>query len=358
MPCTKQLNIDTSQPVLVTGATGYVAGVLIQQLLEAGVTVHATVRDPSQTERVQYLQDLADQSGSGTIRFFRGDLLQEDSFDEGMKGCGIVFHTASPFQLDYKDAYHDLVQPAVRGTQIVFHTASRTPSVKRVVLTSSCVAIYTDISECDAVNNKSLNEETWNRTASLDYQPYSLSKTLAEQKAWEIAGSQTAWKLVTINPSLVFGPGVKYHESSTSFSLMKQLGDGSMPLCPNMGMGMVDVRDVAAAHIAAAYLPEASGRHVLSGHNSSLLTMARLLSPKFPDYPVPTRAVPKPLLWLLAPYLPGGMSRRYVWNNINVEASFDHTKSVTQLGIQYRPLDETGADMFQQLVDLGVLTKK
>jgi dihydroflavonol-4-reductase len=68
--------------------------------------------------------------------------------------------------------------------------------------------------------------------------------------------------------------------------------------------------------------------------------------------------VPKPLLWLLAPYLPGGMSRRYVWNNINVEASFDHTKSVSQLGIQYRPLDETGADMFQQLVDLGVLTKK
>ena len=67
MPSTKLLNhagtgttlIDTSKPVLVTGATGYVAGVLMAQLLDAGVTVHATVRDPSQTERLRYLREAA-----------------------------------------------------------------------------------------------------------------------------------------------------------------------------------------------------------------------------------------------------------------------------------------------------------
>ena len=85
MPCTKDLKIDTSKPVMVTGATGCVAGVLVSQLLDAGVKVHATVRDPTKTDRLAYLQDPADKS-KGSIHFFAGNLLQAGSFDEAGKG--------------------------------------------------------------------------------------------------------------------------------------------------------------------------------------------------------------------------------------------------------------------------------
>ena len=71
MPCSKEFTVDTTKPVLVTGATGYVAGILVQQLLEKGLTVHATVRDPSTTERIQYLQDVANKT-TGSIKFFKG----------------------------------------------------------------------------------------------------------------------------------------------------------------------------------------------------------------------------------------------------------------------------------------------
>src|SRR3954467_14576778 len=61
--------VDTSVPVLVTGATGYVAGWIVKGLLDAGVTVHAAVRDPHNTGKVQHLLDLADQS-PGALRLF------------------------------------------------------------------------------------------------------------------------------------------------------------------------------------------------------------------------------------------------------------------------------------------------
>ena len=143
MPSSKKLKIDTSKPVLVTGATGYVAGVLIQQLLEKGLTVHGTVRDPSKTDRFEYLQKIADAS-PGTIKFFKGDLLAPGSFDEAMSGCSTVFHTASPFTMEVKDPQKDLIDPAVLGTENVLNSANKTPTVKRVVVTSSCAAAYSD----------------------------------------------------------------------------------------------------------------------------------------------------------------------------------------------------------------------
>ena len=89
-------NYDTSAPVLVTGATGYVAGWLVSRLLDEGFTVHAAVRDPSNTEKTGPLQKLAD-AKPGTIRFFKADLLELGSYAEAMEGCALVFHTASPF---------------------------------------------------------------------------------------------------------------------------------------------------------------------------------------------------------------------------------------------------------------------
>jgi len=147
--------IDLTKPVLVTGATGYVAGRLVEKLLAEGATIHAPVRSPDNKEKTKYLDELADKS-SGSIKYFKADLLDEGSYDEAMKGCELVFHTASPFSLNVDDPQKDLVDPALKGTRNVLEAGIRSESVKRVVLTSCCAAIYGDAKDTLGMPNPTL----------------------------------------------------------------------------------------------------------------------------------------------------------------------------------------------------------
>jgi len=350
--------VDQSKPVLVTGATGYVAGWIVQRLLEEGVTVHAAVRNPGDSRKIRHLEELAAKL-PGTLRFFKADLLDNGSFAEAMAGCAIVFHTASPFTLNVRDPQKELVDPALLGTRNVLESANRTPSVKRVVLTSSCAAIYGDNADQAAAPNGVFTEEVWNTSSSLDHVPYSYSKTLAEREAWDIAGRQTGWDLVVVNPSLVIGPGVNPHGTSESFNIVRQMGDGRMKAgVPDLGLGAVDVRDLAEAHLRAAYLPQAKGRNIISGHNTSLLGIAKALLPKFEAYPVPRRTLPKWLVWLAAPIVDKATTRQYVSRNVGYSWTADSSKSVRDLGMAYRPLENSIRDMFQQMIDNGLIQKE
>lgn len=111
------LQIDKSMPVMVTGATGYVAGWLVRHLLDEGLTVHAPVRDPDNPEKLKYLKAIADEA-PGEIRFFKADLLEDGSYAEAMADCQMVFHTASPFFIDVKDPQKELVDPAQLGSTL------------------------------------------------------------------------------------------------------------------------------------------------------------------------------------------------------------------------------------------------
>ena len=353
----KDLEMDKSRPVMVTGATGYVAGWIVKRLLEEGVTVHAAVRNPEDRSKVRHLDALA-ATLPGTLRYFKADLLDEGSFAEGMAGCSIVFHTASPFTLAIRDPQKELVDPALRGTRNVLESANRTASVKRVVLTSSCAAIYGDNADRDETPGGTFTEAIWNTSSSLHHAPYSYSKTVAERAAWEIAGAQSAWELVVVNPSLVIGPAVNPHGTSESFNIVRQMGDGRMKAgVPDLGLGAVDVRDLAEAHLRAAYLPTAKGRNIISGHNTSLLGIAKALLPKFDAYPVPRRTLPKWLVWLVAPIVDKATTRKFVARNVGYSWSADSSKSVRDLGMAYRPLEHSIRDMFQQMIDNGLIGK-
>ena len=108
--------VDKNSPVLVTGATGYVAGWIVKRLLDEGLIIHAPVRNPENGEALKYLNALAEKS-KGSIRYFKADLLEAGSYDEAMKGCELVFHTASPFKNIVKDPQKDLVDPALKGDE-------------------------------------------------------------------------------------------------------------------------------------------------------------------------------------------------------------------------------------------------
>lgn len=352
--------IDKTKPVMVTGANGYVASWLVKKLLDDGLTVHAAVRNPEDTKKVEHLINAAVNS-KGQLKFFKGDLLNPGSFDAAMVGCELVFHTASPYTINVKDPQKELIDPALKGTENVLNSVNKVGSVKRVVLTSSCAAIYTDAIECADAPGGKLTEAVWNTTASLEYQPYYYSKTLAERKAWEMAKVQSNWDLVSINPPGVFGPPLNpEHTTSESINILKMLGDGQMKMgAPKMGIGVVDVRDVAEAHFRAGFTPAASGRYLTSAHNTDFLELGTVLLPKYGDkYPLPKKALPKWLLMLIGPITNKLFTRRFIKNNVNIPWVADNSKIKKELSMTFRPLQETMEDSFQALIDAGILNAK
>ena len=349
--------IDKTKPVLVTGATGYLASWVVKQLLDDGLTVHGTVRNKAKTEKYQHLMDIAAKS-KGKLEIFEADLLKESSFDTAMKNCELVIHTASPFQISgLKDPQKQLIEPALQGTGNVLNTVNRTDSVKRVVLTSSMAAIYGDSIDCKDASYGILTEEIWNTTSSLKHQPYSYSKTLAEKEAWKVAEAQQRWDLVVINPGFILGPSLDKNNSGVSNEFMSDLGNGKFKMgAPEGTMGMVDVRDVAKAHILAGFTPKAKGRHITAGHNKSFFDIATILRKSYPDLPLPKKPLPKPLAWLVGPMF--GLTRSYVKKNFNIDLKFDNSYVQKDLGLKFIPLEKTVNDHFEQMINDGVIKKK
>lgn len=343
--------IDKDKPVLVTGATSYIAGWLIKQLLAEGITVHACVRDPSNNDKIKHLEKLERKSGA-QIKYFKSDLLEEGSYDEAIEGCAVVFHVASPFVLSVEDPQRDLADPAKIGTRNVLESANKAESVQRVVLTSSYVAMFGDNADLVSLPNGTVDEDCWNTTSTLHHQPYPYSKVIAEKEAMRIHQEQNRWDLVVINPSLVLGPSLNESATSESFNIMRQMGNGDLGMgVPNLGIGVVDVRDVAEAHYRAAYTPTASGRYLVSGHDTSMMSIGQQLLPEYKSYPIPPRILPKALVWLVGPIQNKSLTRKYVCQNVNYDFKGNATKSIKDLGLQYRPLKQSVTEMFQQLID-------
>ncbi|MCD4695625.1 MAG: aldehyde reductase [Bacteroidales bacterium] len=354
----KSVWINKTKPVLVTGGSGYIASWIIKMLLEDGLTVHTTVRNKNDKNKYVHLVEMA-QETSGTLEIFEAGLLKQGSFDLAMKDCELVMHTASPFFISgFKDAKKELIEPAKLGTRNVMESANRTNSVKRIVLTSSIAAIYGDNAEIKTIPNKIFTEDIWNTTSNIKHQPYSFSKTLAEKEGWEMNKKQDRWDLVTINPGFVLGPSLTKRTDSTSISTIIQMADGTFKSgAPELWFGIVDVRDVAKAHLKAGFTPEAKGRHIICNESASFYTMSQVLRKKFgPGFPFPKGKVPKALIWLIAPT--AGLTRKFVAKNVGIPLKFDNSKSRKELDMDYIPLEQTLTDQFNQLVDDGLVKKE
>jgi nucleoside-diphosphate-sugar epimerase len=350
------MEIDPHAPVVVTGASGYIASWIVKKLLEAGRTVHATVRNPDRTSSVEHLQRAAEGT-PGKLLLFKADLLVPGSFDAAMAGAQVVMHTASPFLIGkLTDPEAALVRPALEGTRNVLDAVDRTESVKRVVLTSSVAAIYGDAIELEETSGRVFTEAQWNRTSSVDHNPYPYSKVRAEQEAQTRAKAQARWDLVCINPGFVFGPSLTKSSDSYSISTLLHLGRGKyLTGVPKLYFGCVDVRDVAEAHIRAAFTPSASGRYIVVGEEMSMLDIANRLRKAYGSrYPLPRLALPKAAVWLLGP-LSAGITRKFVERNVGYPVRFDNGKSRRELGLSYRSPAQAVVEQFQQLLDDGLI---
>ncbi|MCD4674867.1 MAG: aldehyde reductase [Desulfobacula sp.] len=345
--------IDKTAPILVTGGTGYLASWIIKQLLDEGLNVRTTVRNKSNKEKNKHLMKLGNK-GKGALEFYEADLLIDGSFDQAMSDCELVFHTASPFQvLGIKDPQKELIDPALKGTKNILGSVNKSQSVKRVVLTSSCVSVYGDAIE---TAGNPLNENTWNTTSSFKNNPYPFSKKIAEEKAWEIARSQNRWDLITINPGFILGPSLSNRIDSFSLNFMISLINGKNKSgVPALAFPIVDVRDVAKAHILGAFTPNASGRHIVTtGKSLFYLEIAQIIKNEYGEkYPVPVKSVPNFILYIVGPFMK--MKWNFLRNNLGIRPELDNSYSKKDLGMDYRTIEETVMDHIQQIVQDGLI---
>lgn len=314
--------------VLVTGASGFIAGHVIAELRSHGYLVGGTARRP-----VAGLDDVV-----------TADLSHDDGWAAAVEGCDYVMHVASPFPTETPRSEDELVRPAVDGTLRVLRAAADA-GVRRVVLTSSVAAVGSGHRE-ETVRT----EADWSIVERSS--AYAKSKTLAERAAWDFARDSGA-DLVAVNPGMVLGP-LLGSAVGTSVQVVHRLLTRDMPASPKMGFAPVDVRDVATAHRLALETPAAGGnRYILAGRPLWMRDIAVVLAEEFNTlgYRVPTGSLPTWLLRLMARF---DSSIRPALDFVGRRDLVSAEKAHRELGWTMRPLRDTILDTAHSLIKQGL----
>ena len=286
--------------VLVTGGSGFVGSHVVLQLLNAGHTVRTTVRSATREQQVCAMMQGAS-ARMDALTFARADLEDDAGWREAVRGCDYVVHVASPIPAAAPRTEDELIRPARDGTLRVLR-AARDASVRRVVLTSSCGAIYYG----HPPQTAPFDETSWTNIDG-EMSAYVRSKAIAERAAWDFVGAEGGnLELAVVNPTGIFGPALG-PDAASSVELIARLLKG-MPGCPRLFFGIVDVRDVADLHLRAMTHPAAAGQRFIatSGDLLSMLDVARILRAQLGDAArkVPTRELPNWLVRLASRFDP------------------------------------------------------
>lgn len=275
--------------VLVTGVSGFLGGHVALQLLAQGYEVLGSVREPG---RMVPTRDALGAAGAdlGRLTLCTLDLLSDAGWREAASHCRFTVHVASPLVTAMPKDPDALIRPAIEGTERAVRAAFEAGH-ERIVLTSSLSAV--DAGHRDYA--RTLSEADWTDVDGPWVTAYIASKTRAERRAWALSESLGDRKrLVVINPGTMLGP-LWNDDPGTSGEIVRRMLRGTMPMAPNMILDFVDVRDVAAAHVAALVDAGAAGkRHILSEGSLSLLEVAQTLGGAFPDLArrLPRREMP------------------------------------------------------------------
>ncbi|MFZ1965375.1 MAG: aldehyde reductase [Roseiarcus sp.] len=266
--------------VLLTGVSGFLGGHVASALLAAGYQVRGSVRNLTKANKARETLTKAG-ADVGRLEFVALDLLKDDGWDAAAQGCRFLLHTASPFVIAMPADKMELIRPATEGTERALNAGLKA-GVERIVLTSSMAAIAYGH---DRSRTAPFTAADWTDLAGRGCNAYIESKTRAERRAWEImkaAGREA--DLTVINPSFILGPLLE-EDPGTSGALVKRLLDGGTPAAPRLAFEVIDVRDVAAAHVTALTAPTASGRRFPMGERTlSLKDCADILRKRFPEY--------------------------------------------------------------------------
>lgn len=333
--------MDMTQTVLVTGGTGFIASWCIVGLLRQGYAVRTTIRTVDKADVVR--RGIASQIDPGDrLSFAIADLTKDAGWDEAVAGCRYVLHIASPLGREAPKDKDALVEPA-RGGALRVLKAAVAAGVERVIMTSAAATARERNS--DAIST----ENIWADPEDPLLDPYRRSKILAERAAWDFMrkeGGKTS--LTTILPGGVFGPLLPGGMVGSVW-MVKSMLDGQPPRLLNLGLSIVDVRDLADAHITAMTSPEAPGeRFLCTGHFLWMPQIANMLRQGLGTggAKVPTKTIPDWLVWPLSVAVP---RLRMFRHDIGKKRDADNSKAKRMLGFNPRPADTTLIDCAHSL---------
>ncbi|KAK6731179.1 hypothetical protein RB195_007564 [Necator americanus] len=352
----KMLSTDedrAKQVVLVTGASGYVALHCVQQLLDAGYSVRGTVRSKNNTHKVSPLLRL--RHAKERLELVEADLLNEEDWTRAVNGCTFILHVASPWPI-VADEF--TIKTAVDGTLHVLHAASMEPSVKKVVLTSSCSAI----NDGHPNDSQIFDETCWTDLDSPNVDNYAKSKTMAEKAAWEFWNTldyDDRFALTVLNPTFIIGPVLSDCENGSATIIGRMMDCRTYLSSPKVSLGIVDVRDVAKAHVEALTRKETDGERILiSARSVWFKDMARWLRREFKKmgYSITHSEAPN---WILKLYnaLKIDIHVAAVVHRVGPELQFDNTKSRELLGLTYTDVRKSLIEMVHSMIQYGMVRK-
>lgn len=331
--------------VLVTGISGFLGGHVALQLLQRGYRVRGTLRRMSTVPATM----LRFQPFAENLSFAEADLDRDGGWPEAVSGCDYVIHTASPFPSGVVRDEAGLVQTAREGALRVLR-ASHEGKVQRVVLTSSIGATN------HGSGRAPFSEKDWTDVGSKRATPYYKSKTLAERAAWAFAEEQ-GLSLAVINPGLILGP-LMANDIGSSVGLIWKLMSGKFTRLPRYGCSVVDVRDVAQAHVQAMIEPAAAGhRFIVGGRVFSMKDLSLVLADSFPQFEsqLPTAELPDWFVRILALV---DADARTIVHELGRDLSVDTSKAKSILQWRPRSEEETIRDCGQSLIDRGLVAPR
>lgn len=279
---------SSKKKVLITGISGYLGSFVCDTFLRDGTyKVRGTVRDTKNPKKMDPLRK-AFAENFDEIELFEANLLDPASLEKAVEGCDYVVHTASPVpdKGEPKDE-NIFIKPAVEGTLSVLRAAHK-HKVKRVVITSSLSAIV--MKNPENVKDR-YDESDWSDLEACS--AYDKSKTLAEKAAWDFFYSipeEERFEFVSINPVFILGPALVPSDSSPT--AVKMLLQGKIPFVPKVQIVVVDVREVALAHLRALTVEAAKNQRFLLGNTSFWIKdMAKTLKEIYPDYKISSKEI-------------------------------------------------------------------
>jgi nucleoside-diphosphate-sugar epimerase len=337
--------------VLVTGGSGFIASYALLQLLAAGHAVRTTVRNAARADHVKALMKNGGAASTEGLSVVAAHLEDDAGWAEAVRGCDYVLHIASPFPAAAPRHEDELIVPARDGALRVLRFA-RDAGVKRVVMTSSFAAIGYG----HAVLDKPFDETTWTDLAGPGLSAYVKSKTIAERAAWNfITKEGGGLELSVVNPVGVLGPALG-EDLATSVLLVQRLLNGSVPGCPRLYFGVVDVRDVADLHLRCMTHPAAKGERFIATASDSLSVRELALALKERLGPaarrVPTRELPDWLVRIAALFDP---AVRNTIGELGKRKRMTGAKARQLLGWSPRTSEEAIAATGESLVRLGLV---
>ena len=327
--------------VTVTGASGFIALHCVRELLREGYRVRGTVRSLDKEPAIRAALALDDEA-EARLSFVAANLLEDDGWPAAVGGARYVLHVASPVPAAPTEHEEDLIRPAQDGTLRVLR-AAQAAGVSRVVMTSSVAAIvYNEKGD----RGEPLDERDWS-DLNRPLGAYEKSKTLAERAAWEFIeglSGDSPMELAVMNPAFVLGPSLLGADNASN-ELIRKLLHRAVPGVPQLYLPIVDVRDVAIAHVAALKAPDAAGkRFILVGDECWYAELAQQI--RAAGYQVPTRVLPNWLVRIFGRFDKG--VARFV-PRLGKRRNLSKQQARTWLDWRARPLRDTIVETAQDI---------